>query len=375
MDNILLATNVLRDVKLTINDTVEIDELFINDFEIKYSAKDCKVVGIVTIKNLVDIERYINLESAKVNVYYRDYYNVDLSKDFIITDYNSSENGGNKFTVIFLQDLFSWTLSRSFNSYSFSGNVENALGEFLNGLGLGEYPIEYILSGEEDESDQEIFFTIPKGENNLDSFKREMTKSGLMMYQDRMGVKVMDYTSSLPANLKSVNNVDVPFITAFPTQHYQNKIFDYVIEKGKSNIPTKMRSFKWNISTKTHDYLDIDIFEDIKMNDGGVSSFKEVYTGDDQYQTSSDFEQSKLALKTKALETNKLHMVVQGLLINDVNKVYYVKIMGMNRDVEGFNEGVQNNSGYYVGLSVTDKYMSKHIIQKIELGRAEKIEV
>lgn len=367
----LEPTNRLQDVLVQIDGYI-MPDISIISCEIGYSVFSPKLQIAIILEDLIGIGSTIDPNGSDVVIIYRDIFDKQVTTFGKVTAVSITSDGPIKYVMIAAQDEFTWTLERSFNSHTFNGDITQAITAYMQALGIAEYPITIDDTSDEGEAEP-INFTIQKGKNNLEAFMIEIENAGYLFFHNKDGINILSYDAIKTKNLLLNNPESIMYTDKVMNTQYINHIISYKPKIGASSVPTNIRSFAFDPMTKTTKYMNINIFDDVKLNPGSSDSFQGVAKPQDVKQTTLNFNQTKMKMRNDAFKSNMVDIIVKGKSSNDIHQVYNIKIFGDIATAEEINDGNTKISGYFLALTVSDKIISGHLIQKITLGRAETI--
>jgi hypothetical protein len=362
--NFFNVSNKLKSLSVSIG-TVELVKEVIVSLELSYSNNSPVVECTLILDDLYEMNAQEDLKKSEVLIKYKDIFDAELEKKFVVLNVDEIHSTPNtKNLKIELQDKFSYTLSKSYLSKSFTSNPVLALEEYLVQLGINDYhELDFTKNTDS------FGFTIPFHQDNLTSFMDEFDKYGYYFYQTKNKI-VIKTISELQPSLLEENGV---FIQQTDNQLYMNIIYDIYVKHGsKSNTPPKTRAVAYDISAKKVQYKELNNMDEYVLNDD-TTNMQELTGTRDYYQRVLNFDQTKHLMREDFFAQNQCIIAVSGYIKNDLHQIYELKLAGNKSTSKSITDGNAILSGKWVSTSVVDKIVGDSLVQKITLNRVDAV--
>jgi len=300
----------------------------------------------------------------KILVSITDIYNVEFTREYVITKSTETKEQDSKTIRLDFQDVVSWKLQNTYIAKSYQETT--LLDVFKDYMGIevdaiiNGFPITKKYKGTSKISN----FVVPLNVNFLDFIAKEFYKEGIYFYQDKKYIYVGDFNMT-PVEF-TYKQVEQDFY-GFMIMDYDGTFNDI------KRIP-KQDQLVWDENTKS-----------IIVHDGSLDLFKNNYNLDknninvlpEQQQTNGR------KLVTKELKYNNaeydfldyknntvLEMVIPGNI--DYTQMYRtidIHLTGNINSKDTLNKGDIKLSGKYQIIEIKDKIISNTFNQKIKIRR------
>lgn len=366
MINVLNLTNTLNNHGVNIGGTDLIKEV-IYSAEIMYTNNSPKVLCELTLLDLYALNMLLDWKDSLVKITYTDVFNESFEKEFKILNVKERISDENeKILTLELQDVFSYTLENSYTTKSFTGNVVDALTDFISELGLSNHDIDFTTS------DAELNFAVPLHMNNLEFFEKEIQKYGFVMYQTKDKIFLKSYDDLTPSLLEE-NDPGKPYLNATSNQMYKNRIHEILPQHNqRNNTPPISRGIAYDITKKKMVYEEANSIDELVLNTN-TNNLQETIGKRDLYQTHLNFDDLRLKMKNSFMEQHEMVIIVNGYYKNDLNQLYELELRGNKSTSDLHSMGDMILGGHWVSHKITDKIIGDKLIQKITLHRADMV--
>lgn len=366
--NIFELSNKVKDLNVSIGEyRLKIE--MIGTFEITYSNKTPKVTCELSFSDMYDINALVVWDETNVKISYVDLFDEFVEKEFnIVNIVETFDTRNQKIISLELQDIFSYKIEKCITPKGFKGNIVSAFEDYIEFLGLTEYPKEF------ESFDAEIEFCVPGNCNHLKWLMFELSKYGLLLYQNKEKVFLKHIDNLVPSTFPEQSD---KFVTTTNNKLYQNIIHDVIpsyINRNKTPIITRAMAFdpltkKMVYST---DSDKINSKDELLINNDNTD-YQDNTGFIDVYQTHLDFNETRNKNRESFINTNEMIIVVNGYKKNDINQIYNILIHGHKGSVESYADANLIVNGKWVSTKVVDKVVGDSLLQKITLQRADMV--
>lgn len=367
--NIFNAANKLKEYSVTVAGLKLAKEVIIS-LEMAYSNKTPRVIGELVFKDMYDMNLQVDWKGASVSVMYMDLYDKILNKEFRVLDVRESLTENNEKSITLeLQDLFSFTLEKSYLPKSFTKDIIAAFDEYLVELGIKPYPNHTF---DFSSSSHNNSFTTPYNMTNLHWFENELIRYGYVLYQTKDKICLKTYDDLIPSKFPP-NDPGKPYKDGTDNQLYKNKIYELIPKHVQlKKTPPITRIYAYDIKSKKIQFNEHNTISDLILNDD-TANIQETVGKIDVYQTHLNFDENKLRMREKFMSQYEIEIIVNGYFKNDLNQIYDLDLRGFKGSIESTNKGNMILGGKWVSSKVVDKIIGDSLIQKITLNRADAV--
>jgi len=366
--NVFELSNKIKDLNVSIGEyRLKIE--MIGTFEITYSNKSPKVTCELSFSDMYDINALVVWDETRVKISYTDLYDENVQKEFnVVNIVETFDTRNQKIITLELQDIFSYKIEKCITPKSFKGNIVSAFQEYITFLELDSYPQEFDSFG------ADVEFCVPSNSNHLDWVMFELSKYGLLLYQNKEKVFLKHIDNLQPSSFPEQES---KFVTTTNNKLYVNIIHDVIpsfINRNKT--PTITRAMAFDPLTKKMVYSTdedkINSKEDLLINNDDTD-YQDNTGFIDVYQTHLDFNETRMKNRDSFISTNEMIIVVNGYKKNDINQIFDVLIHGHKGSVQSYADGNLIVNGKWVSTKVVDKMVGDSLLQKITLQRADMV--
>lgn len=364
--------NELLSLKVTVQDgTAEyiIDPELLVTFDTEFSNESPEVNAELVLRDLYAMNIVVNWYNAKITLSYMDLFNELTEKTYYVNGVINFEYGIYKKALkIYMQDEFSYKLGNSFLGKGFTSiTIDAIIKQYIDNLSLeSPYQIDFeevpLLPGESEE------FVVPRNENNLGFFIRELDRRGFSFYQTRTSLVIKNEKKMTLSALEALPEV---FTDETRNQLYMNKILDGDIHANNQIIMMpKRKTFVYDPKKKQMLTDDYNSNEKLLLNQDSTNiqttvGYSEVYG------LHNDFGEHYKQNKNTLLKQNGIDITVSGYTSREVNKICELSLHGNIVSTKASSLGDVINSGKYLCTTVQDKIVGTNFIQKLSLRRAD----
>ena len=378
MQKVPEISSILRHIDIQIQDKSQNNYKLISEeimsFDCKIERHNPSIYGNLIMYDKGDIANIVDLKTASVKVYYVDNYDGVFYRTFkIINIAESYNNTKSKVYNFKLRDDVSYFLDNLYISKSYSTSRSSAISSIIN-----EYKLNSLLSSTKlvyEAEDDKIKgnLVLNKNLSVLDFFEKEFNRIGYSFFQNKKGLYIKNKDKLLPNSLPIISGV---FSQIATNQLYKNKIYEF------SNIPAQKEELD-KMPKQNSYYFDITKKQIIPITDNITSlqssitmnknseDIQETTGFKAKFQNRMDNSQQKNDIMERFLHLSKSKMVVNGYVVNDINKIIEMEMLGNKGSSSTQTEGNIVSSGKYVVLSVIDKIIGDKMLQLIEVGRSD----
>lgn len=366
----------------------------VNTFEIKYSLFDNCIQGILIFIDNIDItgSEILNKDTEIVFISAFSVTEKRVNKMiFKITDTVITELKHNFLYTLSLTDIFSFGLKNTYITKGYSGKKSDIFKQII--IESEQYKLYSSISNNKneylnlniDDTNDESDFLIPSNVSVWDYFSKEFFKLGYRFYFENLNtlnVKKVEFSKISP---KIVDSIKKEMFYGNKTEN--NNYFGYIIDFDISTLPTE------KIKTLIPNEKNIKVGDDKSINTQSanasnvssnltLNSNVKDFTDDSQqiytYQALESVNAKELIVENVLLTSTLLSVVVPLDSIffqryNSNGNVINVDLKGNPNIISSSLEGDTLNSGKYIVLGITEKYLFAYSkgIQKVILGRAD----
>lgn len=343
-------------------------------FECRYKRHEPSIYGHIIVADKGDISNIIDLKTCTVKVYFVDNFDKYVYRTFkIINIVESYNNRKAKIFTFKIRDEISYFLDNLYISKSFTGSRVNAITEIINTYKLNELLTNTKLKFETENDNITGNLVLNKNLSVLDFFEKEFNRIGYSFYQDKSGLFIKNKDNLLPDKLPIINGV---FSQIATNQLYKNKIYELKntpAQKEELDKTPKQNSYYYDIAQKKMIPITVNIDSleaGIKMNKNSTD-MQETVGFKTKFQNRMDDSQQKNDIRERYLQASKSKIVVNGYVVNDINKVIEMELLGNKGMSTTQAEGNVVSSGKYLVISVIDKIIGDKMLQLMEVGRSD----